>query len=151
VNFTIEIDEHVRRLQVSMENAVLMRIMDRLGHGLDMLHGALRWQRLLAHAATRGPGLPHTPSKVMLAVFLADLVNADDVRVVQIAGGFRLCAEAAHELGIVEPRMKNHLHRHDAVERKLARLVNHAHAAARDFLDQLVIAKAAARLGAAQQ
>jgi hypothetical protein len=55
--------------------------------------------------------------------------------------GFR--PETLDELGIGELAAQQQLHGHDAVERHLLRLEHHAHAAAVDFLEHLVIAETA--------
>ena len=51
-------------------------------------------------------------------------------------------AKSQHLLFAGELARQDHLERHDPVQADLARLVDHAHAAAGDFLQQFVIAKA---------
>ena len=79
--------------------------------------------------------------EVVLAVVFPDLVDADDIRMTQAGGRFRLGAEASHLLRRGQRGLKHPLHRHDAIEAGLACGEDDAHAAARDFLDQFVVAK----------
>jgi hypothetical protein len=58
-----------------------------------------------------------------------------------------LRTKALHEFRTGERTKEQHLHRHDSVEARLTRFVNDAHSAARDFFDQLVLAKWAGRTG----
>lgn len=77
----------------------------------------------------------------MAALVLADLVDGDDVRVVEVGGGLGLGAEAL-DLGVAgEAAGENHLEGDGAVEADLPCPPHHAHAAARDFLEQLVVAE----------
>ena len=43
------IQQHVGRFEVAVQDATLMRIVDRLGDGLDVTGGASGWQRTVAH------------------------------------------------------------------------------------------------------
>ena len=79
--------------------------------------------------------------EIMLPFVCADFVDGDDVRMLQLRRRFRLGAKPAHLRVARQPSGQNHFHRHDAVEIHLPRLPDHAHAAARDLLQQFVIAK----------
>jgi hypothetical protein len=72
---------------------------------------------------------------------LADLVNRHDVRVVEVGGGFRLGVEALHVTRRRQLLGEDHLEGDDPVEALLSCLVDDAHAAAGDLLQQLVIAE----------
>ena len=76
-----------------------------------------------------------------LAVFIdAEFVNGHDIRVIELPGELRFVDEAEHifpgELGAGF----HDLHCHGAPDAEIARLHDHAHAAARDRRDDLVLA-----------
>ena len=81
----------------------------------------------------------------MLAVVLADLVDGHDVRVVEVGRRLRLGAEALHVGRRRQLAGQDHLEGDDAVQAHLPRLVDDAHAAAGDLLQQLVVAEVAHR------
>src|SRR5271154_4542515 len=61
----------------------------------------------------------------------------------QAARCLRLAAEADGRVVVELITAKHHFDADDTVERDLPRLVNHAHAAASDFLQQLIVAEIA--------
>ena len=79
----------------------------------------------------------------VLVFMQADFMNGDDIRVLQAAGGRSFDAETAHLLGAGQRAKGNHFHGDDAVEAHLPRAIDNPHAATGDFVEQLVIAKAA--------
>jgi len=62
-----------------------------------------------------------------------------DLRRLKWASG--LSPETLHEVLARQRSGQNHLHRHDASEFSLPGLVNHAHAAPRNLLQQIVLAE----------
>ena len=79
----------------------------------------------------------------MLAFVLADFVDRDDVWMLQAGHRLRLGLKTLHELVARKLPEQQHLHRDDAVQAHLPCPINDAHPAARDFLQQFVIAKLA--------
>ena len=77
----------------------------------------------------------------VLTVLLADFINRDDVRMAEISGCFGFGAKTLHKLRVCELAVQEHFDRDGAIERNLPRLVNHSHATALYFLNQLVIAE----------
>ena len=74
--------------------------------------------------------------QVEAAVLVADVVDGDDVRVVHRGGQLRLAKEALAVFGLRGDLLADHLQRHVAFERLLARLVDDTHAACpRDVAD----------------
>ena len=72
--------------------------------------------------------------KITLLVDLADLDDRYDVWVIEPGGGLGFDAKSL-DFGIRgQLSRQNHFHCHDAVERYLARLVNHPHSAAGNLL-----------------
>jgi hypothetical protein len=91
--------------------------------------------------AAEWPSLDQLHAKERQPVLLADLVDGHDVGVFQAGGVFRLGAEALHRVFGCQLAREDHLERHDAVKALLPRLVDHAHAAAGDLLQQVVASK----------
>jgi hypothetical protein len=81
--------------------------------------------------------------EVVLALVLADLVDRDDVRMVEVGGRLRLGVKALHVGGGGQLAGQDHLERHEPVQAPLAGLVNDAHATAGDLFQQLVVAEVA--------
>ena len=75
-------------------------------------------------------------------------MDGDDVRVLQRGRGHGLGAEPLHRLRRRMRPEQEHLERDDAVQALLAGLVDHAHAAVRNLLQQLVVAEIAELRGA---
>ena len=75
--------------------------------------------------------------------FLFDKSQTPHMRADELCPHFGLSPKTAHDRLAGELARKDHFHRDDSVQAQLAGLVNDAHAAACDFLQELVIAKAA--------
>ena len=82
----------------------------------------------------------------MLPVEQADFVHGDDVGMLQPAGRLNFGAgSAAGRLALARSAGQDHLEGDDAVELDLPGLVDDAHAAAAEFVEQFVFAEAPAR------
>jgi hypothetical protein len=68
-------------------------------------------------------------------------MDCDDVRMLEDGGSGGLRSKALDEFLARQRSRLDHLDRHDASEFPLPRLVNDAHAAARNFLQQIVVAE----------
>ena len=89
----VGVDQHVLRLQVAMERAALMGELDRLGDDLHILRRALRRQWPIFHERAEIAPDDVVHREIMLAPMLADFVNGDDIRVLQVGGRFGLAQE----------------------------------------------------------
>ena len=89
------VDEHVLRLQVAMQGAALMGEVDRLGDDLDVTRRPLRRERPLRDEGRQVAAVDQVHREVVLALMLADLVDRDDIRVLQVGGGFRLAEKSS--------------------------------------------------------
>ena len=76
------------------------------------------------------------------ALFLAEVVNGDDVAVRQLRGGARLAEEAIPQLGLRMELRGNDLDRNDPGEQGIERLVDGPHAALAEQLGDFVSAYA---------
>src|SRR5262249_13021604 len=79
--------------------------------------------------------------EIGLAFVVADEVDLDDVRIVQRRHRTRLAQEALLDRGVVRQRLGQYLDRDVTVQRRLVALVNHAHAAAAEFRDDVVVSE----------
>jgi hypothetical protein len=137
------VQEDVSGLEVAVEDAATVRVMHGPGHGGDEARDGVRGGPV-GHASVQRrerPPLDELHGEVVLSLVLADLVNGDDVRVVELGGRLRLAAKSVHLVCGGELSGEDHLQRYDAVEAALPRFVDDAHAAAGDFLQQLVVAE----------
>ena len=76
-----------------------------------------------------------------LGILLARLVNAHDVRMLQPCRRLHLRAKSQRLFPAGELTRENHFYGDQPVQLSLARLEDDAHSAARDFLQQFVVAK----------
>ncbi len=81
----------------------------------------------------------------MLPLVFADLEDRHDARMIEIGRGLGFGMEPFDVGRRSQLARENHLHRDDAIERHLPGLEHHAHAAAGDLFQQLVVAKIAER------
>src|SRR5581483_3581719 len=72
------------------------------------------------------------------AVVFTNFVDLDNVGMLQTGDSFSLAAKTLDDLAAGMAAGENHLERHQAIEAELPRLVDHAHAAAAQFLENLV-------------
>jgi hypothetical protein len=78
-------------------------------------------------------------AEVMLAFVFTNLVDGNDVGMIQIGHGFRFGSKSFNFCFASEVPSQNHLHRDDAVQTHLPCLIDHAHAATSDFLQQFIV------------
>ena len=148
----VRVEENVGRLQIAVQHAALVRVVDGASDGGEQLRrfviGDERWG--ICHPLGQRTAFHQLHGEVMLAVVLPDFVNRDDVRVIKMGGGLRLGLKAL-PLGFAGKLAgADHLERHDAVKGAVTRAINHAHAAACDEFQQFVISERAALLPGGQ-
>ena len=128
-----------------MQHVVLVSVFDCLRDGLNAGGGAVGGHRLFADGFGE-VWPPHAVHReVIQSLVLADFVNRHDVRVAQFRGRPGFGPESLAKHLARERAAHEHFQGDDAVEVDLARLIDHAHAAARYFFEQLVITKPAPR------
>ncbi len=128
-----------------MDHAVLVRVVHGLGDLPDEPCRLAGIQRAVGDLVRQALPLDEAHAEIVLALVLADLVDRHDTGVVEVGGGLGLDAEAA-DVGLAgELAGEDHLERDRPVEAGLPRLEDHAHAAAGDLREQLVIAEVANR------
>ncbi len=152
LRFTVRVDENVARLEIAVQDAVLMRKVHRTG---DAHHeasgtplsfegfGTVDWRGrrgILAQPLLQTATFDQPRAEIVLAAGLAHFVDWNDVRVIELGGRFRLGTEALDHRGRRQRPSRDHLERDDTIQPDLSRAVDHPHAPARDFLDDFVAA-----------
>ena len=89
------------------------------------------------------PTLDQLHAEVGLVVFLADLVDRDDVRVVELGDRLGLVPEAAEIVRAGQRTGPDQLEGHQAIELVLTRPIDDPHAAPGDFLEELILTQEA--------
>ena len=137
------VEEDVGRLEVAVDHAVPMGILDRLGD-LHQQRGGLAWrQRSVGDLLRQALPLDEAHREIMLALVLADLEDRHDPRMIEVGRRLGLGMEAP-DVGLVgELAGQDHLECDGPVEAHLPGLEDDAHAAAGDLADDLVIAEVA--------
>ncbi len=146
------VQQHVGRLEVAVQDAALVGVMDGAGQGrhqageacLLLIGGPVPLSRHLefGEPASQAASFHELQGEVGLVVDLANVVDGDDVGMVQLGGGLGLDAEAAQGRARGGLPGQDHLEGHLAVEAHLPGPVDDAHAAAGDLAEQFVVAKA---------
>ncbi len=110
------VEQQVRGLDVAVQHAARVRVLERRGNvAADARSLRHRQERVLVeHRAQRSAleQLEHHERHVVVA----PVVDGDDVGMVQRGGQLRLGPEAAQEGGVLGQRRVQHLHRHPATQ-----------------------------------
>ena len=123
-------EQDIRRLEIPVDDAIGMRVVDGTGQLLDHASGGPSEQRFAVHLVRERSAVDEFEREVRQSIAFADVVDLDDVRVLQLGDGERFGFEPA---ALALPRMgpaDNHLERDQPIEALLPRLVDDAHAPA---------------------
>src|SRR5882724_7183580 len=140
------VDKHVRRLEVAVQNAALVSVVNGFGDGFHPARRSAEFRNPKSEIRNElGQVFPFHKihREVVLAIVLADFVNGHYVRMLKLGRRLGLGAEPLHVRSAGQLPGQNHLHRDGAVETDLSRAIDHAHAAAGDFFQEFVIAEIA--------
>ena len=141
------VDHQVAGLDVAMHDAAVVR--GREAHRGLLQHLGRLLDRKLAFALQHGAerfAFDEFHDEIRLAFVVADEIDLDDVRIVERGHAARFAQEALLDRLVVRERIGKHLDRDVAVQRSLEALVDHAHAAASEFGDDVVVAEARSHL-----
>lgn len=147
MRLAIGTDQDIVRLEVPVQRAALMGVVDRFSQRFERRGRARRRQFPLAQQRSQRPPLDEIHREITPPVVLADLVDRDNVRVPQMRRRLGLSLEALPLGWSGKLPGQNHFHRHDPVETDLPRAIHHAHPSARDFIKQFVISEISQRGG----
>src|SRR5262249_28126190 len=125
VRLPVGVEQDVRRLQVAMQDAALMRVVDGPrdgGHDFRCppLPPLAEARTLSADHFRQAAAFYQSHGEVRLSVFVADLVDGDDLRVVETGGRLGFGAETARVTGRGKAALPDHLQRDEAVQTLLA-------------------------------
>jgi hypothetical protein len=113
-----------------MDDAAFVGVLDRLGQGLSELGGRPRGKGSANQSASQAAPVHVFQGEIGVAVVTTDLMDLDDIGMLEAGDGLGFGAEAAEGLGAGVLAGEDHFQGHQPVERDLAGLVNHSHAAA---------------------
>src|SRR6266550_6200593 len=126
MRFTIVVEQNVSRLDVTVQNPVLMRIMHRACHFRDELYCAPDRHRLASRYFVKLAAFDELHAEVALRIALADLVNGNNAWMLEVGGGFCFPAEAL-QMCVGGPGAEaDHLQRDGAIQTFLMRAVHYA-------------------------
>jgi hypothetical protein len=131
-------EQHVGRLEVAMDDSFVMCKGDGPRQCLHHLGSLARWQRHTVHLALETAAVEVLQREEGLAFVLTDFVNRDDIRVLQLSDGLGLDQKAGQLCFAGMRARENHLEGDEAVEAQVLRLVDHTHAAAAQYAQDLV-------------
>jgi hypothetical protein len=134
----ILLQQDVRRLEVAVDNAVHVGVIDGAGQRFHQAGRVPGRQRCTGQAFRQRFARDIFQREVWLAVGVADFMNLDDVWMLQPGRGFGFGAEAGPLLIRRRRSVPDHLQGHQAVEAQLAGPVDHPHAAAAQQVEHLV-------------
>ena len=121
-------DHHVFRLQVAMDDSLLVRRGEAVGDlRRDVQRPAVR-RRPAAQQRPQVRSLDVLHDDVRRAAVGADFVDGHDVRMVERRRGARLAREARQTLAVAGETLREDLDGHGAAERRIARNVDLSHA-----------------------
>ena len=128
----VEIQQNIRRLDVAVDDAVLVSMGEAVtnpGDEADDLRLVDRYP--VGRVVNRLPGhiLHHD---VEHPIHLAEVIHADEIRVVQAGHRLGLRLEAGAERGVLAEFHRQYFQRHGAVQRPLHRAIDGTHAAGGD-------------------
>ena len=135
----------VRRLEVSMDHAVLVRALERFRHAPCDGDRMIERERALLQPAGEILARDQLHREEAGLSRGVQPVDRRDVRVPQRGEQLRLAFEARKSFGVVGQCGGKRLERHLAVERRVDRLPDLAHAALADLLDDPVVQQGLAR------
>src|SRR5690606_22643200 len=131
-------EEDVVRLEVAVDDALLVRLRERAEDRADDLDGLVDRRRPLALDPRRQQlslQQLHREEEVALALVLAEVEHPDRVRVDEQRHRFRFAVEARDGLAIADELLAQHLERDLAPEARLLGPIDGSHAARADALD----------------
>ena len=159
--FIVRVEENVRRLDVAVQDAALMRVMHCARELRNEAGGAFaikrrrdalgRWRRggVLASRSSmpcqpirEAAALDQLHAKEVPSIVFADFVNRNDVGMVQAGDGFCFDAEAFEEIRRSKFPGEDELDGDHTIQRSLPRAIDNTHPTPRDRRQQLVIADA---------
>jgi hypothetical protein len=130
--------QDVGRLQIAVDDAALVRIVDGVCERRHQLGGLARWLRFALEMVVQAAASDELQRQVGQAVVLAYLVDLYDVGVLEARHRLGLGAKACQRLRTGVGARQDHLEGDDSLEALLSRLVDDAHGAAAQLAQDVV-------------
>ena len=135
-------DHQVRRLDVAVDQPVLVGVLQPEGRLPDQLAGVGDRQRpAVLHQLIEVQAVDEFHHQELRAVDLAGVECADDVRMVNRADDLHLALEAGDGLRVIEQPLRQDFQGHGLVELDVPGPIDRAHAAFAQLLEQFVVAQ----------
>ncbi|MEA3210369.1 MAG: hypothetical protein QOE70_3426 [Chthoniobacter sp.] len=134
-------EEEILRLDVAMDDAAVMRELQRLTkrwHDRQCLH---RRELPRAQELAEIHAINELHEQIEKAICLPKVVHGHDVRVIELRQRLRLPRKALRKLRVLLPLRREQFQRDQPAERFLARLVNDTHPAATEAFEDLELWK----------
>ncbi len=141
VRAAFPVDQYVGRLEVAVEDAVLMGVVDGPADEGETAGRVARFHRAVGQHAGQGPTLHQRHGEVGPAVALAGVVDGDDVGMVEEGGGADFRLEAGKVFRRGELAAQDHLQGDGALEAAVPGPVDDAHAAAAQLFQEVIVAE----------
>ncbi|MBL9159366.1 MAG: hypothetical protein JNJ70_17920 [Verrucomicrobiales bacterium] len=138
---TCRIEENIRRLEVAMEDPALVRVRHRESDLAKTKGGLPTGEGMILRRCLEARSFDMVHAEPREAVRFPDLVDGDDAGMFQPRDRLRFAAETLFLLCRGETRIEKHLHRDGTVQVPLERPIDHAHATASDFIEQIISSK----------
>src|SRR5436190_10839090 len=144
MRLVLGIEKDIRRLEVAMQDAALMRVMNGARHLHDDRDAAANvlWTIGWTRKFPRERSAFHQFHGVEeAAIMFAYFINGNDMRMIEARARLSFAAKTAGRCFPRQVRSQYHFQRHHAIQAPLPRAINDSHAAARDFIQELVVAE----------
>ena len=135
------VDEHIRRLEVTMQDALLVGVVNRLRNRPQIARCTRGWQRPATRNLRQAPARDVFHGEEVLAVLETDLVNGDQVWMLQTGKGRGLIMEALHKFRSGMRSEQQQFYRDDPLQADLSGPENDPHSSAGDFFQQLIVSE----------
>ena len=122
-----------------MDDAFTVGGVERVGNLSAQLQQQLNFQRLAHDAVLQGFAVEKLHGDKSPAVFFADVVDGADIGMVQRRRRFGFAAKSFQSLAILGQIFGQEFKRHEAVEPYVLGLIDHAHPAPAQLLDDAVM------------
>ena len=138
----VAVEQDVGGLQVAVDDAPPMGVVNRPGHLLDQPGSLARRQWAVLDLGREAVALDEAHREVVLPRVFAHFVDRHDAGMIELGRGLGFGAEPLNLPRRRQPAGQDHLQGDEAVERLLPRLEDDAHAALGNLPDQLIIPEA---------
>ena len=143
VGLALAIEEDVRGLQVAVEDASLVRVMDGAGDIGQQPRGRAGVGGEFGQAIGEATAVDQLHAEIAVVAVGAHLMDGDDIGVVERGDGLGLEPEPPAVVVAGQPAGQDHLERHGAIQTQLAGREHDPHAAAGDLAGALMVTEVA--------